>query len=284
MDIFLSKKMRYFMVIMETRNFAKAAETLCITQSPLSKVITELENKMGGKLFSRKHNELSPTSLAWECYHKCKPFYESFISMAGCNNPGIIKKTLSITVDISIPELLFRHIDTIIKMEQLPIKLKRDLVIPGTTSNLKNLHNHGVISFRALEHGLSMNYTVGDVSEIVLLTAENNQSHTDIHRLHVWRDNYTDYFKGAYSALLTDMDIIPSFVEHNYDILTLLYAVRAGKGMAIMPYKMATLYKIDGVNSRVIKGRHIKYHLYHNIENSQLKTLERFRKILSQLI
>ncbi len=33
MRVFLSKKMHYFMVIMEQRHFAKAAEILCISAS-----------------------------------------------------------------------------------------------------------------------------------------------------------------------------------------------------------------------------------------------------------
>lgn len=60
MDILLSKKMKYFMVTMERRNFSLADDELCITRSPLSKVITEIENRLGGG-----GDYLSDTTTIW---------------------------------------------------------------------------------------------------------------------------------------------------------------------------------------------------------------------------
>ncbi|EBF9036684.1 LysR family transcriptional regulator, partial [Salmonella enterica] len=56
MGIFISKKLKYFIMAMEKRSFASASEALCITRSPLSKAITEIEEHLDGKLFIRKHN------------------------------------------------------------------------------------------------------------------------------------------------------------------------------------------------------------------------------------
>lgn len=179
MEIFLSKKLRYFMVIMETRNFSKAADALCITRSPLSKVISELEQNLGDILFIRKHNELSPTSLAWACYNKCKPFYDSLRSMEDDYKIKANQKPISIIFDISIPELLFRHVEMIAKLEQLYVELKRELITTDTLYNLQHSENHAIISFRELGRSSNIKYNTWEACEVVLLSsqhAKNNNS------------------------------------------------------------------------------------------------------------
>ncbi|HFK3782605.1 TPA: LysR family transcriptional regulator [Klebsiella oxytoca] len=284
MEIFLSKKLRYFMVIMETRNFSKAADALCITRSPLSKVISELEQNLGDILFIRKHNELSPTSLAWACYNKCKPFYDSLRSMEDDYKIKANQKPISIIFDISIPELLFRHVEMIAKLEQLYVELKRELITTDTLYNLQHSENHAIISFRELGRSSNIKYNTWEACEVVLLSSQHAKNNNSCNEMHIWKDNYINYFKGIYSAILADINIEPVFIEHNFDISTLLYSVRSGKGMALMPYKMSTLYKIEGTCIQVFKDYHIKCHLYYNIDKNQGKTLEGFKKVLAQFI
>ncbi|AKE95331.1 LysR family transcriptional regulator [Cronobacter sakazakii] len=76
MNLLISKKLKYFIVCFEAKCINSAAEQLCVTRSPLARVIYEMEEKMGGKLFIRKYNYLEPTELAITLYEKIKPVYD----------------------------------------------------------------------------------------------------------------------------------------------------------------------------------------------------------------
>ncbi|MCV5828746.1 LysR family transcriptional regulator, partial [Escherichia coli] len=48
MDIFISKKMRNFILLAQTNNIARAAEKIHMTASPFGKSIAALEEQIGG--------------------------------------------------------------------------------------------------------------------------------------------------------------------------------------------------------------------------------------------
>jgi DNA-binding transcriptional LysR family regulator len=81
MSFFLSKKIRYFVTVMDARSLSQAADKLHITRSPLGKAIAELESTVGEKLFMRKGNYLEPTEVANFIYNRLKPIYESLLSL-----------------------------------------------------------------------------------------------------------------------------------------------------------------------------------------------------------
>ena len=55
------RQLRYFLTVMETRNFSRAAEICCVTQSTLSGGISELESILGVSLFERTKRKVLPT-------------------------------------------------------------------------------------------------------------------------------------------------------------------------------------------------------------------------------
>lgn len=59
----LEKEISYFLTLAETLNLSKAAETLGIQQSGLSKALQRLESDLGQKLFQRKNNGLALTTV-----------------------------------------------------------------------------------------------------------------------------------------------------------------------------------------------------------------------------
>ena len=61
MDIFISKKMRNFILLAQTNNIARAAEKIHMTASPFGKSIAALEEQIGYTLFTRKDNNISLT-------------------------------------------------------------------------------------------------------------------------------------------------------------------------------------------------------------------------------
>lgn len=54
MAIFISKQLKYFMTAMEHKSISKAAETLFLTRTPLSKILSDLEQFLDCKLFDRQ--------------------------------------------------------------------------------------------------------------------------------------------------------------------------------------------------------------------------------------
>ena len=59
MDIFISKKMRNFILLAQTNNIARAAEKIHMTASRFGKSIAALEEQIGYTLFTRKDNNIS---------------------------------------------------------------------------------------------------------------------------------------------------------------------------------------------------------------------------------
>ncbi|WP_213794883.1 LysR family transcriptional regulator [Klebsiella aerogenes] len=283
MGILLSKKMKYFMVTMERRNFSLAADELCITRSPLSKVITEIENWLGGKLFIRRHNDLEPTSLAWDFYHKCKPLYYKTLSLESEWSSKKTQSLLTFHFDISIPELLFRQLVMIAQVEKIDAKFIRESIDVNDEQQLKYQSNYIMIATRPLRCNYHTEYSSWEGCPLVVLKSkyvpQSNQQN-----MFIWKDKHVDYMKEHYSHILSQSKILPSFIEHDFDIPTLLYAVRSGKGSLLMSQKMAQLYKIDGIEYQTLSGYHPRIYFYTNIDKTRQKSLIKFKDILSIFI
>ncbi|HDU4322711.1 TPA: LysR family transcriptional regulator [Klebsiella aerogenes] len=283
MGIFLSKKMKYFMVTMERRNFSLAADELCITRSPLSKVITEIESWLGGRLFIRRHNDLEPTSLAWDFYHKCKPLYYKTLSLESEWSSKKTQSLLTFHFDISIPELLFRQLVMIAQVEKIDAKFIRESIDVNDEQQLKYQSNYIMIATRPLRCNYHTEYSSWEGCPLVVLKSkyvpQSNQQN-----MFIWKDKNVDYMKEHYSHILSQSKILPSFIEHDFDIPTLLYAVRSGKGSLLMSQKMAQLYKIDGIEYQTLSGYHPRIYFYTNIDKTRQKSLIKFKEILSFFI
>lgn len=283
MGILLAKKMKYFMVTMEKRNFSQAADDLCITRSPLSKVITEIENWIGGQLFIRKHNDLEPTPLAWNFYHKCKPLYFQLLSLESECSFKKNNSTLTFHFDISIPEILFRQWMMIAQVEKIDAKFTRGVVSLEDGNQLKYQCNHVIISLRPLTCSYQNEQSSWEGSSLMLLQDKRTTLKNDCH-IYIWQDKYIDYMKERYSFILNNININPLFIEHNWDVPSLLYAVRSGKGRAIMPQKMALMFKTEDINYQIITGYRPRIYIHSNIDKSQHKKLEKMKGIISSLL
>ncbi|KZQ01169.1 hypothetical protein A3N42_03855 [Klebsiella aerogenes] len=283
MGILLSKKMKYFMVTMERRNFSLAADELCITRSPLSKVITEIESWLGGKLFIRRHNDLEPTSLAWDFYHKCKPLYYKTLSLESEWSSKKIQSLLTFHFDISIPELLFRQLVMIAQVEKIDAKFIRGSIDVNDEQQLKYQSNYIMIATRPLRCNYHTEYSSWEGCPLVVLKSK-YVPQSNLQNIFIWKDKHVDYMKEHYSHILSQSKIVPSFIEHDFDIPTLLYAVRSGKGSLLMSQKMAQLYKIDGIEYQTLSGYHPRIYFYTNIDKTRQKSLIKFKDILSIFI
>lgn len=124
MNILLSKKMRYFICLMETCCINTAAEKLCITRSPLGKILTELEDFIGKPLFMRRYNILEPTTTALSLYEKIKPLYESICTIENEFSHKLTLKKFDIIFDNRMPASSIRHLMYKIKINKIQVNCK----------------------------------------------------------------------------------------------------------------------------------------------------------------
>jgi len=280
MGIFLSRKMQYFMVLMDKKNFAKAAEELCITRSPLSKVLAEIEDTIGGKLFHRKHNELNPTELAWDYYVRCKQIYGALLTLENEHKISSQPPKLTFRFDISAPENFVRHIELIAKAENLNVAITREMITVDDLASLPHDKNQAIFSLRPLSGVHLFSSTTWEGSNLVEISSSQINKNDNMNDYFIWKDNNHIYNKNRHIFLLKERGVEPRFIEHNYDVSTLLLMVRLGKGKIITSEKFAAWYRTDDLHIEKLNN-HVKCHLYHNHISNSPKTLLELKRIIN---
>ncbi|MDY1035400.1 LysR family transcriptional regulator [Lelliottia sp. CFBP8978] len=284
MGIFLSKKMRYFMVIMRNKNFGKAAEELCITRSPLSKALTELEMSLGGKLFSRRHNDLEPTQLAWDCYNSCLPAYQNLLAFEESLRKNTHDTQMNIYVDISVPPLLAQHLQSVFQSENLKFGIKRTHLTNEEFYALKYQSNSIVLAFRSMDPELSFQCDSWHGCHHVILRSSTAEHSSKNNKFFVWKDQHTQRYKTRIKNILGPREGEPEFIEHNHNLFTLLSFIRAGKGVCISSEKMARLFRLEGIDIEQVETSYIRCFIYHNADARLLSSIKRFKELLGEFI
>nr|WP_281727948.1 LysR family transcriptional regulator [Salmonella enterica] len=276
--------MHYFMVMMETRNFSKAAEILCITRSPLSKVVTEIEDSLGGKLFCRKHNELEPTDLALSYYERCRALYANLLCLENEHKVHKNERKITLKADISVPECLVRLMEPIIKSEMPYVDIKREMITVEDLSSLDSNPDIIIMSLRPLGGAdlVCCDSWEGDKAVKIMSSSVFETDKTD--KILVWKDKYMEYFKKRLTHLLKLKNTSPEFFEHNFDIATLLFMIRKGKGVAVISEKLAHMFKMDGIRWEEIDNLHIKNFVYYNNSGKINDDVLKIKEIISQFI
>jgi len=283
MGVLLAKKMKYFMVTMEMRNFAKAAEALCITRSPLSKAIFELEDYLGGKLFNRTYNSLEPTNLAIEYYQKCKPIYEMILALESECCTRSTENPLTLLFDISVPELLYQQIVMALKSENILFNCERYVISLTDTDEI--IHNNTlIISLREISPNASCEVDKWQGDEIVVCMADGYLKKHDKMHIFIWKDLSTNYLQRSFYRIAKELCYDVSFLEHNLNLTGLLYHIRTGKGCAFLTRKMATMFKVDGVVNTPVKDRRPTVYLYHSNHKKMTTVISQVKKMINLFI
>lgn len=162
MDIFISKKMRNFILLAQTNNIARAAEKIHMTASPFGKSIAALEDQMGYTLFTRKDNSISLNKAGQELYQKLFPIYQRLSAIDNeIHNAGHRSRNLAIGIDNTYPTIIF---DQLISLGD-----KYD----GVTAQAVEFSENGVIDNlfdRQLDFIISPQHVSARVQELENLT------------------------------------------------------------------------------------------------------------------
>ena len=95
-------KLKYFYEIAKTQNISHTAEILFVSQSSLSKAVSDLEQDFGTKLFVRTNRNLILTEAGKELYRRVSPLFAdedeiySAIRAAGQREQGQVVKEISV--------------------------------------------------------------------------------------------------------------------------------------------------------------------------------------------
>lgn len=286
MSMFISRQLKYFMVTMKTRCISRAAEELCLTRSPLCKKLTDLENSLGMQLFVRKYNELEPTQYADELYDQLLPLYEMHLSLE--NTLKVINKRdpLTFIFDITIPELLYRNITSLIqaKIHTRKFKCQRMIVCEQSFSEHNTSDNIIYILLRPVTLSGSYKQIMWMGSEVTLLHPKNKNVVSGSVDVYLWKDNYIDYFKTRIEKTFNNNHMLINYISHNLDLTAILYNIYQGCGGCFLPLKTALVYKNDSVQIQPFAGKNIPVYMYYNNEKNYPDELEVVKKILKSVI
>ena len=282
MSIFISKKLRYFMMTMEKKCILKSAEALYITRTPLCKILSDIEKDLGGKLFSKSYNTLEPTELAWNFYYKLLDSYEAQMKIESEIREQCKYKKLKIVFDIGIPEMLFRISCAMIQAEikDARIEITREVLHDEILKEHKYDPNILFISLRDVSH---MNYYKTDkwLSIQYALLARNDYDGTV--PIYLWRDSYSGYFSKKVKEFLEDEFPKCNILEHNLEFYHVLYNVSVGKGAVILPVKLAVVSKTNNVDIFPIKNKFSQLTFYHNLHEQLHENYEKIKKSLNMI-
>jgi hypothetical protein len=277
------------MVAMDKRCISKAADVLCITRTPLSKILIDIETSLGDCLFIRKYNNLEPTTLAFKMYHELLPIYKAHLALEREIRASCAHDVLNIIFDISIPEMVYKLIVSAIKSISFDCHVIFERKITSELMcNSEYLNNNSIIiSMRDLApiNRYSCESWLG--SEIAIMTSRNFNISTDTLKIYAWKDKYTAFFVGKVISIIqltfeTNGEI--EIIEHNHELPTLIYNVYHGNGCIVMPIKIATMYKSEKIAITPIKRSNVKVFMYHNLSKKMLRNFDIVKKALCTLI
>lgn len=283
MNLLLSKRLRYFIVAMETRCLNNAAEQLCITRSPLGKVICDLESHLGSQLFVRRYNKLEPTEFAETLYLKLKPVYDTLLIVE--DEFGQVRKisTTEVLFDMSVPEVQYRHFVHQIRKLNIPV-LHRRLCINGEDLNALAGKNHALL-YSCRTHPSHPDLAVRQFGEepLCLLYPENidevelqNTKLLSSLPLMLKKNDCTPEIRGFLTHLLKDRYPGLCIRESGRDMMELLYSVAAGKALLMLPRHLAQFFQPPGVKIKIMDDLRIHTSLLMNKKikiNSELQQI-----------
>jgi DNA-binding transcriptional LysR family regulator len=290
MNILLSRQFRYFVKVMETRCLNQAAEELCITRSPLGKIISELERRCGEALFIRKYNELIPTPAALALYRRLKPVYDILATLENEFDKKQAHPTLDIIFDMSVPVVFCHHFAGMLKAEEVTASCRRIDVAAEDVSSLMMNPGAVLISYRTHmlpastlsmvmpPEGLLMNIPAG-LDDQDMLDPE------IMGRLPLLRkkDRFSgEGFSGYLQHLLKSRYPELNFQETDDELATMMYRVAAGKALVLMPERMARAFAFPGIRKCQVPDVEISLTVHYHKKLAGSASLKAFLDIIAR--
>lgn len=246
MDVFISKKMRNFILLAQTNNIARAAEKIHMTASPFGKSISALEDQIGYTLFTRKDNSISLNKAGQELYQKLFPIYQSLSAIDNeIHHAARGSRNIVIGVDNTYPTIIF---DQLISLGD-----KYDGVTVKSVEFSENEVIDDLFS-RQLDFIISPQYVSARVQELDNLTIselkplrlgflvsrryEDKQPQTLLRELPWMQMRFQNRanFEAILEAHMRPCGINPTIIYRPYSFMAKISAVERGQFLTVIPW------------------------------------------------
>lgn len=246
MDIFISNKMRNFILLAQTNNIARAAEKIHMTASPFGKSIAALEDRIGYTLFTRKDNSISLNKAGQELYQKLFPIYQRLSAIDNeIHFSARRSRNVVIGIDNTYPTIIF---DQLISLGD-----KYD----GVTTQAVEFSENGVIDNlfdRQLDFIISPQHVSARVQELENLTISElaplrlgflvsrryeDRPPQELLRELPWlqmRFQNRANFEAMLDAYMRPSGINPTIIYRPYSFMAKISAVERGQFLTVIPY------------------------------------------------
>jgi len=285
-DFLLPKRLKYFIITMEELCITHAAERLYITRSPLGKVISELESKVGGNLFLRKYNKLEPTPLAFELYKKVRPVYDMIKNV----EMEFSKDTygFELIFDSSYPVYLYNYIVSALRSEKLTFKHKRTYISPEDFARDVCRRDTAIFSFRDFPHIDGVQRLVLDrcyfkviVSDKFEYERRNEPNYMSTHPMLINKSHDVENFKRHLSFSLRDIFPLVYYEDCEMDISSMMLSVMNNNSIIVLPNKLAEIYNLSRLKSFTINILPMSKSVYHSVPELRRPELNKIVRIVN---
>ncbi|HEX4504003.1 MAG TPA: LysR family transcriptional regulator [Scandinavium sp.] len=266
MHFLLTKKLKYFMTVMEKKCLTKASEDLFITRSPLGKAINELETLLGEKLFLREHGLYEPTLFAQEVYEQALPLYHKLLNLEEYFLNSCQSRHINIILDTAFPDNLADIISSSLNKTDFLFHLSRKPLIQDDIDNIEPGPDTLFITHKDLvaEPEIQEHHTLTSSLLLVMNNAVKSVPEDLSNVPLIFRSNVVGANIGRItSELQKSLGFVPKIRYINGSVFDCLLMAGEGSGIMLLPLKTCELININRKNTLLLNNLTIKINYYH---------------------
>jgi DNA-binding transcriptional LysR family regulator len=257
MGTFISKKMQHFITVAQKKSITHAAESLFLTNSPLSKSIQAIESSLGEKLFIRDKKGLQMTEFGQGLYRSLLPLYEEMSSLEkaiSCKKPKFI-----LGIDSSYPDFIFSYLMSLVeKIENINIT-PIDLSCTSLITLLVESKIDAILSFRDIPNNESIKPIAIPPIQLcfAIPTVYKEEKLSKTISMLPWLQNENNHINSTSNKVkdyLRLKNITPKLSFCSYDIATRLCLVTSGNYITIIPNQIKPVITSQKICFKSIPG------------------------------
>lgn len=286
MHFLLTKKLKYFMALMETRCLTKASEDLFITRSPLGKTINELEKMLGEKLFYREHGMYKPTKFALELYEQAQPVYKKIVHLEEYFIKSETSSHVNVILDSSFPDNIADVLLSSLNKSDFLLHVTRQKIYQEELDNFTHGPDVLIISHHDLVADTKLDCSSYYSSTLLLVTNKKlKQDPGGLEKIPLlMRSNMSDSATGRLTAILQRvLGFIPKIRYVNDNVFDCLLMAGNGKGGILLPLKTCELLNISREHTFLLEDLKLKVNYFYRKSSKNKKEITKIINYINTL-
>lgn len=284
MHFLLTKKLKYFMTVMEKKCLTKASEDLFITRSPLGKTINELETLLGEKLFMREHGLYEPTPFAQELYEHALPLYQRLIYLENYFINSAQGKYVNVLLDEAFPDNVADVLISCLSKSEYLLHIHRVRICQDDLDNISP--DTLIISIYdfCVEGDIVNEQTYSSTLLLIVnkMLRENEEGLSKVPLL--IRSNMAGIANGILTACLQkNFGFTPKIRCVNGTVFDSLLMVGKGSGIMLLPIRTCELMNINRDHTIMLDNLKFKVNYYYGKVTKNRKEINNIIKHINTL-